>query len=330
MSNYKIAVEVAKEVGLGNNVTSFFSEARTPQEVDQMIRGAFLEELGTDKMDNIYTYQENKYKIFRILTETVSPTINARLEDTMGRLAEVRNVSWGDATVFDIENADLFEVAVIADGTANLRRQRLDNGKVDVTMNTLGVSIYEEFYRFLAGRVNWGQMVDKVARSFEHRIATLAYDAIYGSYDNLDARYKYTGTFDESAVLEVLQAVEAHGGNAVIVGTKAALAKIKPEYVGGATKDGYNALGYVGVFNGYETIELAQSYKPGTDEFALSTTDLLILPNGADKLVKIVHEGDAIIQDKQNDSDLTIEHTFIKKVGVGLAVAKNYGIVKLT
>src|SRR5699024_4238796 len=96
------------------------------------------------------TYQENKYKIFRILTETVSPIINARLEDTMGRLAEVRNVSWGDATVFDIENADLFEVAVIADGTANLRRQRLDNGKVDVTMNTLGVSIYEEFYRYLS------------------------------------------------------------------------------------------------------------------------------------------------------------------------------------
>lgn len=324
MSNYNLAVELAKEVGLGKAPTQF-----SAQDADKMIRGAFLERIGVEEMD-LYTYQEHKITVFRILTETVSPIINDRLEQTMGRLAEVRNVSWGDTTVFDVENSDLFEVAAIATGTANLRRQRLDNGKIDVAIQNLGVSIYDEFYRFLAGRVNWGAMVDKVARSYENKIATLAYDAIYGSYDNLDARYKYTGTFDEAAVLEILQAVEAHGGNAVIVGTKAALAKIKPEYVGGATKDGYNALGYVGVFRGYETIELSQSYKPGTDEFAFSNTDLLILPSGSEKIVKIVHEGDAIVQDKQNDSDLTIEHTFIKRVGVGVPVANTYGIVKLT
>lgn len=324
MSNYNLAVELAKEVGLGQTPTQF-----SASDADKMIRGAFLEHIGVEKIDH-RIYRRNKPVIFDILEETITPIINRRLEDSMGRLAEVRNIGWGDTTEFLVDSADLFEVAVVADGTANIRRQRMDSGRIDVTMSTYAVSIYEEFYRFLAGLVNWGALVDKVARSFEHEIAVSAYNALYGSYDVLDTDNKYAGTFNEAEVLRVLQTVEAHAGNAVIVGTKAALAKIKPEYVGGATKDGYNALGYLGVFRGYETIALAQAYRPNSGEFALSPTDLLVLPSGSEKLIKIVHEGDAIIQDKQNDSSLDIEHTFIKKAGVGLAVAKDYGIIRLT
>lgn len=325
MSNYKLALDVAKGIGLGKTATDFSLTG----DVDQMIRGAFLEEIGVEQID-FNTYRENKYKIFRILQETISPIINDRLEDTMGRFAEVRNVDFGDSTRFEIENPDLFEVAVVADGTHNLRRQRLENGYVDVPVSNYGVSIYDEFYRFLAGRVNWSAMVDKVAKSFEKHIANAVYAAIYGSYDSLDAEFKFSGTYDEDEILNVLQAVEATYGNAVVVGTKAALAKIKPEYVGGATKDQYNALGYLGVFRGYETVELAQFYKAGTNEFGLSNTDLLILPSTGDKFVKIVHEGSAIITDKQNDSDLTIEHTFTKKVGVALGITGRFGIIRFT
>lgn len=325
MGNYKLALDVAKGIGLGKTATDFSLSG----DVDQMIRGAFLEEIGVEQID-FNTYRENKYKIFRILQETISPIVNDRLEETMGRFAEVRNVAWGDTTRFEIENPDLFDVAVIADGTANLRRQRLDNGYVDVAMTNYGISIYDEFYRFLAGRTNWAVMVDKVAKSYEKQIAESVYAAIYGSYDNLEAEFKYTGSYDEDELLDVLAAVEAVYGNAIVVGTKAALRKIKPEYVGGATKDAYNALGHIGVFGGYDTVALEQFFKAGTNEFALSNTDLLILPSTSEKIVKIVHEGDAIIQDKQNDSDLTIEHTFIKKAGVGLGITNRFGIVRFT
>lgn len=324
MGNYKLAVNLAKEAGLGIQSTNF-----SATDVDKMIRGAFLEEIGVEAID-FNTYRENKYKIFRILQETISPIVNDRIVETMGRFAEVRNVAWGDTTRFEIENPDLFEVAVIADGTANLRRQRLDNGYVDVSMSNYGIAIYDEFYRFLAGRTNWAQMVDKVAKSYEKKLAESVYAAIYGSYNSLDAEFKYTGTYDEDELLRVLQAVEAVYGNAMVVGTKAALAKIKPDYVGEAGKDGYNALGFMSVFRGYEAVSLTQFFKAGTNEFGLSNTDLLILPSASEKIVKIVHEGDAIIQDKQNDSDLTIEHTFIKKAGVGLGITDRFGIVRFS
>lgn len=324
MGNYKLAVNLAKEVGLGNTSVQF-----SAQDADQMIRGAFLEEIGVEQID-FNTYRENKYKIFRILQETISPIVNDRIVETMGRFAEVRNVAWGDTTRFEIENPDLFEVAVIADGTANIRRQRLDNGYVDVEMTNYGIAIYDEFYRFLAGRTNWGVMVDKVAKSYEKKLAESVYAAIYGSYNNLDAEFKYTGSYSEDELLSVLAAVEAVYGNAMVVGTKAALAKIQPDYVGGASRDAYNALGFLSVFKGYETVALTQFFKAGTNEYGLSNTDLLILPSSSEKIVKIVHEGEAIIQDKQNDADLTIEHTFIKKAGVGLGITDRFGIVRFT
>lgn len=300
-------------------------------DVDSTLRNMFLERIGVDKIDNINTYRQHKYAIFAIISETITPVINDRLDTVMGRFAEVRNVGWGDTTVFDVENPELFEVAMIADGTSNLRAQRIDNGKFSVEMGTMGVKIYDEFYRFLAGRVNWAQMVDRVAKSYERKLAELTYDAIYGSYNSLDTELKYTGTYNEDEVLRILAHVEAEYGSAVLVGTKPALAKIKPDYIGDAGKDGYNALGYMSVFRGYDVVELANGHKPNSYEFSISNTDLLVLPASDYKLVKIVHEGDVIVVDEQNtQGDLSIEHTFIKKAGVGIPKATKFGLIRFS
>lgn len=314
----KLALDLAK-----GQVTNY-----SKSEADNVLRKAFLEEIGTEAID-FNTYRQNKYKIFQILQETISPIINDRLEEVMGQFAEVRNIGWGDSQVFDVENPELFEVSVVADGTANLRAQRIDNGKMTVDTTTYGIKIYDEFYRFLAGRVDWGQLVDKVAKSYERKIAESVNAAIYGSYDSVDAAFKFSGSYDEDELLRVLQAVEALYGAAMVVGTKAALAKIKPDYVGDADKARYNAIGHIGTFRGYETVALAQSFKPQTTEFNLSNTDLLILPSTSNKIIKIVVEGDAIIFDEQNtQGDMSIEHTFIKKAGVGLSLTNQYGIVR--
>lgn len=317
----KLALDLSKGQVSGN-----FSKS----EADGVLRAAFLEKIGTDKID-YNTYRQNKYVIFQILQETISPIINDRLEEVMGRFAEVRNIGWGDSLVFDIENPELFEVSVIADGTANLRKQRIDNGKMTVDVTTYGIAIYDEFYRFLAGRTDWGTLVSKVAKSYEKRIAESVNATIYGSYSSIEAEFKYSGTYSEDELMRVLQNVEALYGSAMVVGTKAALAKIKPDYVGDATKDQYNAIGYVGTFRGYDTVSLVQSFKPNSYEFNLSNTDLLILPSSSEKLVKIVTEGTAIVEDVQNtQGDLSIEHYFIQKAGVGLAITNKFGIVRFT
>lgn len=317
----KLALDLSKGQVNGN-----FSKA----DANNVLRSAFLEKIGTDEI-SYDVYRQNKYVIFQIIQETISPIINDRLEETMGRFAEVRNVAWGDTIVFDVENPALFDVSVVADGTANLRKQRVANGKMTVDLTTYGVAIYDEFYRFLANRIDWGKLVDKVAKSYEKKIAESVNAAIYGSYNSLDALFKYSGTFAEAELLRVLQAVEALYGSAIVVGTKAALAPIQPAYAGNQTKDEYNALGYVGTFRGYDTVALTQSFKPNSNDFNLSNTDLLILPNTSDKIVKIVTEGTAIVEDVQNiQGDLSIEHYLIQKAGVGLSLTNKFGIVRFT
>src|SRR5690606_15043567 len=196
-----------------------------------------------DRLKDYNMFRRHKETFYAILSETISPIVNERFDEVMGRFAEVRNVGWGDSTEFRIENPELFEVARVADGTSNLRRQRLTEGKMNVTMDMWGVKIYEEFYRFLAGRINWGALVNKVVRSFERTTGEMAVEAIYGAYNTVEAPFLYSVPVDEQEVLNVLSAVEAQYGAAILVGTKPALARMQPDYVGEADKERYNELG---------------------------------------------------------------------------------------
>ena len=213
-------VQLAMDLAKGKVEQNF-----STKDANAVLRKAFLEEIGTETID-FDTYRENKYKIFRIIQDTITPVINQRVEDIVGDFAEVRNVAFGDSVVFNIENPEMFQVAQIADGNANLRRQRLDNGRLVIDVQTWGVKVYDEFYRFLAGRVDWASVIDKVAKSFEKKIADNVSAALFGSYDALATELKYSGTYDEAELLRLAQLVEAINGSALIVGTKVLLVKI--------------------------------------------------------------------------------------------------------
>jgi len=299
-------------------------------DAEDVLRQEILKTIGVTEMTP-RLYQKHKHDIFAIIEETIAPIINDRLEEQMGTFAEVRNVAWGDSIEFDVTNPELFEVAVITDGTSNLRRQRLDNGKIPVAVKTLGIKVYEEFYRFLAGRINWTQIIDKVVRSYEREVAVLVSKALYGAYNDINPLFKYTGTYDEEAIVDVCMNIEALYGSAMIVGTKSALRPLKPSYAGDSVKDQYNALGHVGTFNGFQTVALAQSFKAGTYDFNLSNKDLLILPATADKFVKIVTEGTAFIHEEQNrNGDQSVEHVYTQKIGVAVSYTNKYGIIRFS
>ena len=317
-------------VDLANNKVENFSV----NESNDVLRKSFLAHIGVDKIDH-KIYRRHQVAIFEIIEETLSPIINDRLAEVMGRFAEVRNVAWGDKPEFIIENPELFEVAVVADGDGNFNRQRLDNGKLSVTMKNYGLTIYDEFYRFLAGQVDWSRMIDRVAKSWENKIAQDVQDALFGAYNSIDPVFKYSGTYDEDEIIRVCQAIEAYYGSAIIVGTKNALRPLKPVYgngiTGNAYMDEYNRLGHIGMFNGYETVALQQSFKPGTFDFAINNSDLLILPAVSDRFVKIVTEGTPLVFDHHNtQGDLSMEHTFIQKAGVAVSYTDKYGLVRLT
>jgi hypothetical protein len=197
----KLAIDTYKG-NLGN-----FSAASA----NDVLRSAIFEIAGTDKLD-AKALRRNKVAIFEILEETLSVLISEGMENQFGDFAEIRNLELGDTNVFQVPNRDLFKVATISEGNGNLRRQRLDSGEFTVSTMNKGVKIYEEFTRFLAGRIDWNAMIDRVAKSYNQQMAEEVYTALYNSFNQLTATYGVSAAYNEAQLIELAQHVEAAAG----------------------------------------------------------------------------------------------------------------------
>lgn len=299
------------------------------EEAENAIRNVILDACGGAW--NFYNFQKNKWDVYAVISEVLSIGVGEVLVDQFDRFVEVRDVDLGDAIEFEVEDKSLFRVASIASGNTDIRRQKLYKGKLPIYTEKLAIKIYEELDRFLAGRINWESMVDRVMLSYGNEVAIRIHNAIFDAYDSLNPPFSQSGTFDETKLLELIAHVEASTGQkASVFGTKKALSQIEVDNSSDAMKDKLNLLGHYGMFRGTELIELPQAYKPGTYEFAVVDDFLLVVPN-TEKIVKVVLEGDVYVYDTEagERNDEQIEFYFGRKVGVGVLKADRYGLYKL-
>jgi len=295
------------------------------------LREEFLKICGTEKID-YKIMRKHKVEIYEILEEALTEIIGKEMESIFARNAEYRNVAWGDKPVFVIPNPNLYKVAIVADGVGRARRQRLDNGTLNVTMKNRIVQIYEEFYRFLAGRIDWVAMVNKVARSYTNQIYTEVYSAIYNGYSDLSSTYAKTGAFNESTLKTLIEHVETKTNTtAAIYGTKNALGMITTAQPSNEEKDTYSKQGYYGAFYGTPMRKIFQSHTNGTDTFAINNSFIMVLPEGDERIVKIVDEGDSIIIDLPGgqSADLSQDYVFIRKSGIAVLTSSVWGMYRL-
>jgi hypothetical protein len=231
-----------------------------------------------------------------------------------------------------VDDPSLFKVANVADGNGNIRRQRLDNSAFQIETSFRAVKIYEELERVLAGRVNFDKFISKIQRSFQAQIQADIYTALQAGYNALAAPYKFSGTFDRGQLNALVQHIEAATGkNAIVYGTKSALQQATPAYVSYSMMDARNNDGYFRVIDGIPMVEIKQAHVPGTNNFAVSDKFLLVIPQGEEKLVKLVFEGESIVEDSNTMGAATmgasrqVEYGVAKKYGVGVVAATRYG-----
>lgn len=317
---------ITMAVDLAHNSVGEFST----EDVNNTLRKKLFEIAGTDNI-NAKTLRRCKPELFQVIEEALDVLIVEGLENQFSDFVEIRNLGWGDTNIFAIDDPSLFNVATIANGNGNLRRQRLDKGYLTVDTGIFGIKLYEEFLRFLAGRIDWVKMVNKVSQSYNTKIATDIYDAVYDSFSTLGATYGISGAFAESTMNTLIGHVEAATGMDVnILGTKSSLAKISTAVVSEKAKETFNDLGHYGSFNGTPMKAIKQAHKPGTDTFAINDSFVMVLPQVPDKMIKLVIEGDAIIQETPGGqtADMSMEYTFIKSAGIAVIHAAKYGIYR--
>lgn len=329
--NNRDLIQLAVDTALGTIQSGEFSA----KDSSEMIRETMVELFGTDHID-YKTFRRHQTEIFEFIEETVVPATHKKLEATFAQFADFRSIPYGDQNLFKVPNTELFPVAAIAEGDGNIRRKRLEGSEYTIELSNIAVGIYEELVRFMAGRVDWAMYVQKLVDSFERDIAQRISAALYGSFDALGSTYAASvGATDDDMkekVLSIAAHVEAEHGEVVLVGTKAALAKLKPEYHSDGQAGDRNNKGYFAIVDGYEALAMTQFHKSGTDEFALDTNTILILPTPNEKIVKVVLEGDAMVREMSGSEtereDMQVRYDVIMRAGVLVLTSRKYGIVK--
>jgi hypothetical protein len=320
----KLAIDVYKGQG---EATKF---SRT--DAMDVLRKELVEANGGSEKLTPKSFRNNP-QLFAILEEALDILVEEGLKGQFDTFVETVVIEHGDAKVFTIEENRLFDVAIISDGNGDLRRDRLDVGELTVKTYMMGVAVYEELSRLLAGRQDFAKLVENVARSYENKIQNLIYNAVYNSYSQLGSTYAVSGTFSETELDELIAHVEsATGMDAMILGTKAALAKINYGVQSEKSKERLNDFGFYGNFHGTEMMAIKQAHKVGSTDFAINDSFIMVIPKTPDKFVKLVIEGDSMIIEGtgENRKDMQREYTFIKKAGIAVLSAAKYGIYRIS
>ena len=316
---------------LSLDITRGKVEKYSMAEGSDVIRQAILETCGMENGWDVYKFQQNKYEVYRILSETITVAISELMIDKYRDWVDFKDTALGDIAEFRVTNNDLFKVGLVADGTNQLRRQKLLQGKLAMTGFPMGVKIYAEFLDFMMGKIDWQDLVNRVAKSMDNKVAELIVKQIENAYTGLDTKYVQSGSYDEDKLMELVARVEAKTGEKVaIFGTKKALSKLRKGEVATmavADKDDIRNYGYVTTLQGVPVVEIPQTLDQKGD-FALSSDMLFIVPQGT-KMIKLGFEGDAYIaevNDPATRMDQQMEYLITRKVQLGVVKASYYGV----
>lgn len=329
MADMKEIVKVAVDAYRGN------VEKYSVGQSQELLRQAFIEANGGSSTLNYKNIRDGKCSgLFALIEEILSKTVVEGLQgdEFFNALVDFRNVAEGDKNVFVVNDNNLFVVAKAADGTQGIRRQRLGGAtESSIPTELRVVRIYEELNRVLSGRVDFNEMITKVATSFKQQMLNDIY-ALWNSAamaDKLGTTYAINGTYDEDDLLDLIAHVEAaaDGKPATILGTKKALRALAPSIQGTDSKSDLYNMGYYGKFYGSNVIAIPQRHEIGSTTFAMPD-DVITVIAGDDKPIKVVYEGDPIVLmgDPMTNADFTQEYLYGEKYGLGIVLAGNHGL----
>lgn len=280
-----------------------------------------------------------QWAMFALISESLSVIIPSTVIDNFGRFAEVKNVGWGDNLKFNVPNPNLFVVSKLGNGIRRGEPQRIYESELILTPVLREVTIQEDFYRILAGKVNWGEWVTRIALSIETQISTDVYNSFYSSYDSLNANFK-EATFDKDAFVRLGQRVEAsnRGARVSVFGTRLALSKVVPDTdfgkVGYGLGADYIRTGYLTNFMGFDLYMLDQRIKPNDPDYNFSIADdsLYFVSTGTGAPVKIGFEGNVLINNNMQhgaNADNTVDHNVQYMWETALISSARHGIMRV-
>ena len=298
--------------------------------MDDVMRERFEKDVLHGEKYNYRTYRKYKNDIFEILETVLDQTLPEGWKENefFDRFVETIRVDLGDKNEFYAEDNGYFTVSKFSGNHWDTIRERMDMGKsFSVETSWWEVHFYNEFERFMKNIDSWTKLMDKARKSFLQAFQNAMYAAFSQMSDMAPEGFVGHGSLatdtERDALLELIDKVEtANGVKPILVGTGAALRKLQKNidenWIAQSAKEERKNNGIVSSWEGYDLMPIPQVFKQGTFDFALSTTQILIVATNA-KPIKFVFEGDSRLKetnDNRDNMDQTLEGQVQVKAGL--------------
>ena len=320
-------------------------EGLTKKEVNDKIVEKFCAAIGCDKNSSKKEIRKairrNQHVIFDILEEVMDNMMVTGWQNDpfMMKFVEQRNLALGDKNEFYVEDDSMLSVMEISGNHHDIIRQRLGAGtKTSVSTSWVGLKVYAEFERLLTGVEDWGTFVSKIYEAYDHYIKQTIYDAMVGYTEVIAATYKKTGSVTAETLRELCEFIEmVTGYKVVIMGTRTALRKVtalqNAQFISDSMKQEHYQTGMLGMWEGYECVEIPQGFKRNDISQNLVANDILwIMPVADNKFIKLVNEGETQvyqITDAGAHMDMTYDFEMQQKLGVAILFNLAFGVYKI-
>lgn len=274
---------------------------------EKVINKLFAEELErrssmkmSDSMDVAHYANNVVVKSFadEISDQMIDMILPEVLLQSVGLIAEIDFLDWGDSASYELENNALYNVATAGYRQKNTVFQTLENQTVTLAPTGHQVSTITNLFEVLTDRKSVAKQIMKAVKSIEAEMLNEAYDAFVTAVTagTVPTALKVTNYAENSAITlaETVSAWNA-GQKAVYVGTPVALKTLLPSdsnyrYT---LNDEFVKLGYIPTFNTYDVVPMAQmaDYKSTTYGLKLDDEKIFVVSPSSDKVIKIAVGG---------------------------------------
>lgn len=333
MQNREALVKLMVDTALGTIEDPKF----TKNSANKTITNEINKLLGLDGKRRISRRElrDNGKAAFSVIEEALDVIIARRIENWED-WADIRYVNYGDSQEFRVYDPDLFEVGMVSEGNRDMRAQRLADGKLVIETHRYGLKIYEELARILSGRVDWDKFVDRVTMSIERFIGEMVFESLFKYANEVATPLRQTSTgFDEEVFADINDRLAAIYGEAPeVYGTIQALRKVTDVNTSDARIDQKETIGYYGNKAGYNLNRIPQFVRQNQLDFPyiLPTDTLISIVPGDEKLIKLVYEGDFMIEpsdEKAARNDQRVEYDVTFSFGIGILPSQYIGVYKI-
>lgn len=338
-----------------DTVSGNFEEGITAKDANKQIVAKFKKIIGVDehasKADIRKAIKRNQQVLFDLIEEVVPNLLQTGWQDNpfFNEFVEIKNIDIGDQNVFYTEDETILSVSKVSGNHWDIDRQRLGKGaSFSIETSWYGIAVYSEYEKLLTGAEDFATFVTKLYEAVDRFVNESIWQAMQSAAAQLpggatgSGQWVKTGALDAATKDVFMQLIEdvqmATGMEVVIMGTKTALSKLgNIQDIDWITEDmrvARNTTGRVGYYEGIRLVEVKQGFRLNdTTNRLVDDKQLLIMPVGSNKFIKMVNEGNPEmrqVNDNTEHQDMTYDYRYMFKMGVAVMINLLFGVYNIT